>query len=283
MKHILLPTDFSENATNAINYAIGLFKNEECTFYILHAYHKGTSSIGGGISEERNTRLYKDIENKILRNLSHVVDEAKRKSNVKKHQLKTLAIADSLLNAIGKTVIDKGIDFIIMGTKGATGLQEVFLGSNTAKVIKEIDFCTLIAVPENYVFNKLNKIVFSTGYEHLYEEYELQPFKRIAKLWGSKIIVTHVKNSLQLTPQQTKAKKVLEKKLKELPYEMVDIDTKLKIVPAITKMVDENEEIGMIAILDYWHSTIEKLIHENVVNKMAFNSKVPLLVSHLVE
>lgn len=38
MKRILLPTDFSNNAWNAISYAAQLFKNEACTFYLLHTY-----------------------------------------------------------------------------------------------------------------------------------------------------------------------------------------------------------------------------------------------------
>ena len=38
MKKILLPTDFSENALNAIHYALHLFKDESCAFFILNTY-----------------------------------------------------------------------------------------------------------------------------------------------------------------------------------------------------------------------------------------------------
>jgi hypothetical protein len=38
-KKILLPTDFSKNAYNAINYAIELYKEESCEFFILHSYY----------------------------------------------------------------------------------------------------------------------------------------------------------------------------------------------------------------------------------------------------
>ncbi len=40
MKKILIPIDFSENAINAVNYALALFKDEFCKFYILHAYQE---------------------------------------------------------------------------------------------------------------------------------------------------------------------------------------------------------------------------------------------------
>ncbi|WP_254788362.1 universal stress protein [Cellulophaga baltica] len=39
MKRILIPTDFSHNANNAINYAIELYKRESCEFFILHSYY----------------------------------------------------------------------------------------------------------------------------------------------------------------------------------------------------------------------------------------------------
>ena len=38
MRQILMPTDFSENAKNAISYALELFKYERSSFYFLHAY-----------------------------------------------------------------------------------------------------------------------------------------------------------------------------------------------------------------------------------------------------
>ena len=38
MKKIILPTDFSESAYNAIRYAIHLHEDMETTFYLLHTY-----------------------------------------------------------------------------------------------------------------------------------------------------------------------------------------------------------------------------------------------------
>ena len=56
------------------------------------------------------------------------------------HKFITRSVSGTLVNAIGKTVYKEEIDYIIMGTKGSSGLKEVFMGSNTYKVIKEIDF-----------------------------------------------------------------------------------------------------------------------------------------------
>ncbi|WP_370003018.1 universal stress protein, partial [Winogradskyella sp.] len=39
MANILIPTDFSDNAWNAIEYAVEFFKNSSCNFYLLHVCH----------------------------------------------------------------------------------------------------------------------------------------------------------------------------------------------------------------------------------------------------
>ena len=56
-----------------------------------------------------------------------------------KHKFNTLIRVSTLTNAIRQVVFDKDIDFIVMGTKGATGLKEVFMGSNAYKIIKNIN------------------------------------------------------------------------------------------------------------------------------------------------
>lgn len=275
MKTVLIPTDFSENAWNAIQYAIQLFEKEECKFYILNAYQTGASNLVGRINKEHDTRLFRAIRDEALYNLSEVLKKSKSKSNIEKQEFKMLAIADSLINAIGRTVIEKNIDYIFMGTKGASGLKEVFIGSNTMKVIKEITFCSLIAVPEGYTFKKRNKIIFATGYEHLYEKYALLPMINIARLWDSKIIITHVKSKDEITSEQRVAKKILEKKLKGITYTIVEVANSTEIIASINKIIEEEENVGMVVILEYGHNLIEKITHKNIVKKWLFTPKYP--------
>lgn len=283
MKNILLPTDFSDNAYNAIAYALSLFEEEECNFYILNAYQTGASNVVGWMNKQRDTRLFRAVKEQAKNELSQLEHRIIAASKNPKHHFQFLAVADSLLNAIGKTVIGKDVDYIFMGTQGASGLKEIFLGSNTVRIIKKIDFCPIVAVPANYSFKSSNEIILVTGYEHNYEKYELMPLLNIAKLRDSKITAVHVDKDQKLTKHQETARDLLEKRLKGARHEFLELTDSPKISAAIGKLVDENEDIGMIAIIDYWHSFLEKITHEAVVNKIAFSAKVPLLVMHLVE
>lgn len=283
MMNILVPTDFSANANHALRYAIYLFEKEECTFYILNAFQTGASNLESRRNKERNTRLFQLSKDASERDLAEVFKTVKLENDNPKHVFKTLSIANSLLNAIGKSVIELNIFYIFMGTQGASGLKGVFLGSNTVNIISKIDFCPIVAVPADYSFDIPNTILFATGFEHVYDKYELHPMLILAKLWESKIHVLHLIDKEKKAAHQETAKEVLSKRLNQVPYEIIEIEKTDKVSTEITKQVEQNEEIGMIAIIDYWHSFMQKLTRESVVKNVAFKTKIPLLVMHLPE
>ncbi len=278
MIHLLIPTDFSENSYNALRYATALFKEETCTFHILNAFQTSPSNLDSIRNKGRGTRLYQSIKEASKKNITNLLGRIAEEQQNPGHSFKAISIADSLANAIGKSVLDLSIRFIIMGTHGASGLKSVFLGSNTVDIIRKIDFCPIVAVPSNYSFALPNTILFATGYEHLYDKYELGPMLQLAKLWKSKIRILHLKDDENESQQKATAKKTLAERLGKVPFEIVELEKKDKIANQIGSHVEENKTIGMVAIVDYWHSFIEKLTHEPVVKNVAFQTKVPFLV-----
>lgn len=283
MINVLVPTDFSANAAHALRYAIYVFEKEECTFYILNAYQTGASNLESKRNKERKTRLFQITKEAAERDLAEVFKTIELENDNPKHTFKTLSVANSLLNAIGKSVIELKISYIFMGTQGASGLKGVFLGSNTVKIISKIDFCPIVAIPADYSFNIPGEILFATGFEHIYDKYELNPMLVLSKLWNSKIRVLHLVDKEKKAAHQETAKKVIAKRLNEVPYEIIEIEKKDKVSTEIAKQVEQNENIGMVAIIDYWHSFMQKLTRESVVKNVAFKTKVPLLVMHLPE
>lgn len=283
MIKVLVPTDFSNNAYHALRYAIYLFEKEECTFYILNAFQVGSSNLESIRNKERKTRLFQITKEASERDLKDVLTTVKMENDNPKHLFKTMSVADSLVNAIGKSVLDYSIYYIFMGTKGASGLKSVFLGSNTVKIIRKIDFCPIIAVPFDYALDVPYEILFATGFEHVYDKYELHPMLVLSKLWDSKIRILHLVDKDKEAVHKETVKKVISKRLRQVPYELMEIEKKGSVSTEIEKIVAQNEEIGMVAIIDYWHSFIQKLTQEQVVKNIAFKTKVPLLVMHLPE
>ncbi|HDZ14420.1 MAG TPA: universal stress protein, partial [Pricia sp.] len=98
MKKIILPTDFSANAQKAIDYAIHLFKNEPCKFYLLHAYHSAPSSPGN-----------KQTAKSELKNFTQML---KANRSNEDHHFKAIVITNSIINALEKTIKKKEADYV---------------------------------------------------------------------------------------------------------------------------------------------------------------------------
>ncbi|MDL5512404.1 universal stress protein [Arenibacter sp. M-2] len=282
-KHILLPTDFSANARNAIDYAVYLFEKVECVFHILHAFEVGPSNLSSTMGKAKDTRLFRAIKDESQRDIKSLMDELKSVNKNSLHSFNGLSIADSLVNAIGRTTIDKDVQYIFMGTKGSSALKEVFMGSNTLRVIQKIDFCPIIAVPGKYDFEAPKEIAFATNFEHIYSEVELVPLLELAKLWDSKITIVHIGIGKELHPHQQTAKDLLPKRFLDIKYGFEEIKGHKNISGAINNYTHVNDNIGMIAMVNYWHSFFEKLTNENVINRVAFNTEVPFLIFPLIE
>lgn len=283
-KRVVLPTDFSENAWNAMVYALTIFKHVPCDFFVLNAFQVGTSGLSTKIGQANETRLFNLLKEQSERDLKRLLERIKEVDDNPEHHFETISIADNLVNAIGRTVYNKGVDYIIMGTKGATGLKEVFMGSNTYQIIKEIDFCPIIAVPEEFKSEgSINTILLATGYEHFFESYELRPLLQIVKLFDSKIRITHVGSMEELTPEQKTSRNVIKKQMKGIEYDFVAVEMDASINNTIQKMVEGDSAIQMVAMINQDRGFFERLTREPVIKKVSFNSKVPFLVIHLFE
>ena len=159
MKNILIPTDFSDNAWNALVYGISFFKKTHCTFHIVHI-----NSINTNASGEAATYVSPDIlEKTILAESKEKLKALSKKIELLplnvKHEFHFKAIYGFFTDQLKEFVKKKNIDLIIMGTKGASGLKSVSIGSNTGNVITKVP-CTLMAVPEDATYEKIEEIGF---------------------------------------------------------------------------------------------------------------------------
>ena len=274
---VLLPTDFSENAWHAISYATYLFERTACKFYVLHAHQVSPSALISTINKERDTRLHEITQDEATYKLHKLVGRLEKLNKVKNHEYEAVLDSESLLNAIGKTVIDKDVDYICMGTQGASGMKEIFLGSNTVKVIKHIDFCPIIAVPQDYSFANPDRIAFATDYKHLYQKIELEPLLDIVKLWSSHLSVVHMNSGQPLEKEEENIKGLLEKLLDGVEFGMEEIEYHPTTSFRINQWV-EDHGAQIIAMINSSHSYIRRLVTEPIIKKIAFKTHVPFLL-----
>ncbi|WP_222983481.1 universal stress protein [Flagellimonas meishanensis] len=284
MKRILLPTDFSRNSWNAIRYAQSLFRGHACEFFLLNAFQVGSSGLVTTMGRTHETRLYRSLKKESERGLANILALMSKSDENQDHRIKTYSMAAHLVQAVATVVKSKDIDLIIMGTKGASGLKEVFLGSNAHKIIKEIHACPIILVPDEFeLYGSFEAMVLATGYEHLFHAQELKPIIEISNNFGAKVLVTHAGEASALTSHQEGVRKHLAQQLNTVKHEFVFLKKESSVNETIQKMIGERGNIHMVAMVNYWHSFFEKLTQEPVIKKVAFNTTVPFLVVHLFE
>ena len=171
MNKILVPVDFSKTSANALYYAIQLFATSSSEITVLHSYD--TRSSAALLMKNIDGVLEKDAQHK----MDELIQEVQQKypdANLNPKIIKRPTI--SAISALG----DSGdFDFIVMGTKGASGLKEVFMGSVAGGVISRTS-APVIVVPANYSFRSLEEIVFAIGNDP-FSSVTVTPLKNIAK------------------------------------------------------------------------------------------------------
>ncbi len=278
MKNILLPTDFSENAWNAIKYAIALFEHENCVFHLLNTYTPAipnsrimAAAIGGSLLEDR-------IKSSSENGLQELLERIAKNHLFTNHTFKTISSFNLLVDEIKEVVEREQIDFIIMGTKGASGLEAVFMGSNTVSIIKSIKNCPVIAIPYNFEFKKPNEIAFATDFTRFYTESELRPLLDLAIAFEAVIRIVHVQFEIKsLTELQHFNLNMLRKYLKPVEH-YVHTVSELKSVSKSLEIFANELDIHLVAMLNFQHSLMEKMTREPVIKIIAFHTQVPLLV-----
>ncbi len=137
MKNILFPTDFSNDAYNALHYATLLLASEECTFYILNIYNENVALRSQRFLKEGGRVLIRQLAEESQEDLLKTVHRINLDTDNSKHSFETVSKKGEMLDGILSSIRDLKIDLVVMGNKGKTGTKEMFLGGNTVRAIKK--------------------------------------------------------------------------------------------------------------------------------------------------
>ncbi len=278
MKNILLPTDFSENSWNATTYALELFKEEECVFYIVNTYTPAIANSRFMAAALNGAQLEDGIALASKKGLQEVLKRIKTKYTNPKHSFYTISSFSLLIDEIKDIVEEKKIDLIVTGTKGSSGLEEVFMGSNTVRIIKSIKNCPVLAIPQYFNFSTPSEIAFATDLNRFYSKSELEPLLALAKTFKSVIRIVHVQYSIKaLTELQHFNLGMLRKYFKDVEH-YVHTVSELNSVSKTLEVFSAELDIHLLAMLNYQHSYMEKMTREPIVKRVAFHTQIPLLV-----
>lgn len=275
MKKILLPTDFSENSWNAIKYALQLFKNEKCTFYLLNTYTPVIYHIEYVLVNPAQFGLGDAIRETALRGLENVLKKINDQFNNSDHSFECIAAFNTLVPELREMIEDHDIDYVVMGTKGATGAKEVLFGSNTVQVFKNVK-CPVIAVPNNFDYEAPKEILFPSDYNIAFQKAQLDPLINIATQFDSRVNFLHTANSDELSEWEESNRQILESHFKPLTH-LFHLIKFQKVPEAITNF-QLKVRINLLVMINNKHSFFENLFFKSNINQIGFHLNIPFLV-----
>ena len=275
MKKILLPTDFSENSWDAISYISQLFKNEKCTLYLLNTYTPVIYHVEYVLVSAAEFGMVDAVKESSIKQLDAFKIRIKNTFKNPKHTIKTISAFNTLIPEINEVVVEKGIDYVAMGTKGATGLQEVLFGSNTVHAFKNIK-CPLIAIPSGFAFETPYEVLFPTDYEIDYQDFHINPLIKLLGEYSSRVNVLIASYGYELSDYQKENKKKLEIYLNKTTNLFHSVSNQT-LQDAINNF-QLKTRVNLLVMINNKHSFFENLFFKSTINQIGFHLNIPFLV-----
>jgi len=268
MKKILVPTDFSDGAFNALIHAIHAAKVLKNTIEVINAY--SMPATGSNVMVDITDLLKKNAEEEML----------VLKKRVKDLEIaKDLSIAyttsyGSVVDVINRKADEEQVSMVIMGTQGASGITEKWLGSNTAAAARNVSV-PLLAIPVDRPYQPLTNILFSTDMKVMDDAKCMEFVARLAEKTKAEVKFFHVRKEDE--------KEDVEAYKKQVDAFFKDVNPSFSFT--YNEHIDEGieqtikkEKPSLLVVVRHDYGFFESIWHSSVSRHIINNASLPILV-----
>lgn len=287
MKRILFPTDFSEAAQNAQNYALGLAQLYNLEISFLHSIdvtkkylsmsmmNTGDPSIPGFEPELMLETVNKEKENATekLEALRKKAEDLNITANI---ELTSGNMYDDVINFATK----RNIDLIVMGTHGASGFKEAVIGSNAQKVVR-LSPVPVITIKEMPGDLKIENAVFAADFIEDAVNEAIPKVKDAAAFFGAGLDVVYINTPTYFERTDTSLKRmhnVLEKY--DVPFSKCRVFNDFDIESGIVNYA-KHANADIIILITHGFKGLKKLFNDNITEAVVNSSNIPVLSINL--
>jgi len=276
MKKILFPTDFSEAAENAFVYALNVAKKTGAEIVTFHSFRQpdlSRSRLPITISE-----IYESINLEEFENYKDYVPrlrEIAEREGLTKIKVSHVLEDGETIPSILRIAKKENPDLIIMGTTGASGLKEIFIGSLAGEIMENAP-CPVLAIPIEAKFDgRLNRIAFTTEFK-IEEKIALEYLNKWSRPFYSDIFCIHTDiNHVEPFAHRMDELKVDFLTDRNIKFEVLDGGGET-LEHIISNYLFENK-IDLLAMVIHKRNFFQELFSYSQTKKMAYHFSVPIL------
>jgi nucleotide-binding universal stress UspA family protein len=285
MKKILVPTDFSENAANALVYAIQLVKLVNGKLILFHnadfpLNYTGTNIFPGG---DLGMGIDPAYPAGVLNNpeLEHIQQERINQLATRVRQdtgntipVKTFYKYGSFTDNLSEVIREEQADLVVMGTHGASTFLDRLVGTNTASVIKN-SLVPVLAIPAEARFKPIKHIAYAVDLESD-EDIFLDQLIAFAKPFGAIITLVHIKTENQ--PDKITDRMLLKELRTRYPGQYLQMTERQgkTVAQGLEEFIIESGS-DLLAIGIHKHGFFHSVFHSTVPEQLVFHNTVPVV------
>ncbi len=272
MKTILVPTDFSACANNAMMYALELAERSGASVTVLYVIYPNE----GVENNIYDAFFIEDYVEQRLQRMKVWSKKFTRSPHLKEVEIKLECKIGFPVSTICQTATELEVSLIVMGTTGSIGLLGVALGSVTSGVLAKSK-TPVLAVPPKAAFRNNARFAFATDFRLPVSKNSLQVLREILYLQHTGLNIIHV-STKPGAPRDHKQEKAISEKLGTIPHDFHYIHDQ-DVVQAIHHFLESTECNGLVTVA-HEHSLLHELFTKSVSRSLAHHSTVPILTLH---
>lgn len=274
-KKILIPTNFTKHAWNTLVYALNLYKNIPCTFFILNVYEVPARI---SLSRNQNTEL-KAAKAESEKGLQKILQGLNFRKENEKHQFETISRNQNLTEAMQECIDTYNIDLILMVSRGENVSINAAFENEISEVTEKVEDCPFLILPEQIQelpeYNR--EIVFPTNYKFPFKNKEVSVLIDMTINLNASIRILYIdSNSRPLTKKQEQNKETLKTYFADVDFSFHRL-TQTTVTTGVHLFI-ESRDSNFLALYKRKQGFFSKLFSQRFKEDIDFNPKVPVLI-----
>ncbi|MGV3586289.1 MAG: universal stress protein [Adhaeribacter sp.] len=269
MKKILVPTDFSENATAAANFAAHLARATSAGLILLHTETNQVAIAESTMVLDTDPAVIKKSEQQLQQQAQLLQEQFNLNQPIQ-----TLCLVGNLSLVLNRAIKNNQVDLVVMGTKGASNLITKFVGTNTVSFIKTA-ICPVLIIPPATTYTPIQRIAYASDFQSD-ERRLLHLLLNISEPLKAEVYVVNIKSERQLkTITDAQALYYMQKEFPEYNLHINQIKEN-NVVKGLQEFVEQNN-IQLLAVAMHERNFLEDFFHKSITRQLALEAQFPLL------